>query len=127
MPAALRERCASRSRSSSRPAKTSRGSSPVASRGAGAANGSVATAAATASASAPAPVTPDGNAPDAVLDEHQSVYPPPKSLSDKAEVGSLEEYKRLWQKSIDDPAAFWGDLAEKEFFWSKKWDDVFTR
>lgn len=55
------------------------------------------------------------------------MYPPPKSLSDKAEVGSLEEYKRLWQKSIDDPAAFWGDLAEKEFFWSKKWDDVFTR
>jgi acetyl-CoA synthetase len=42
-------------------------------------------------------------------------------------VGSLAEYKRLWQKSIDDPAAFWGDLAEREFFWSKKWDDVFTR
>lgn len=125
VPASLRERSHTpRSRSSSRPAKLSRGSSPVASAG----RGNVAAASASASAEAtPAPTAPNGNGADAVLDEHQAVYPPPKALSDKAEVGSLEEYKRLWQKSIDDPAAFWGDLAEKDFFWSKKWDDVFTR
>ena len=134
VPASLRERRDSRSRSSSRPAKTSRGSSPVAAsagRGSGGPGGA-ASAAASASADAtpaPAPVASNGNGAgvDAVLDEHQAIYPPPKSLADKAEVGSLEEYKRLWQKSINDPAAFWGDLAENEFFWSKKWDDVFTR
>jgi acetyl-CoA synthetase len=78
-----------------------------------------------ASAATPAPAGPSNDT--EVLDELQAIYPPPKSLAAKAEVGSLAEYKRLWQKSIDDPAAFWGDLAEREFFWSKKWDDVFTR
>jgi hypothetical protein len=55
------------------------------------------------------------------------VYPPPRSLSSNAEIKSLEEYKKLWRQSIDDPKKFWGDLAEREFFWSKKWSDEFTR
>ena len=124
VPASLRsERLASCSRSSSRPAEAPRGSSPAVAPAASAGRRSRGNV--LASAATPAPAGPSNDT--EVLDELQAIYPPPKSLAAKAEVGSLAEYKRLWQKSIDDPAAFWGDLAEREFFWSKKWDDVFTR
>ena len=106
---------APRNRSSSRA-----GSSSVAAADASARRGIVAASASASSASTPP-------APDKVLDELQSVYPPPASLSANAEVKSLEEYRKLWRQSLDDPAAFWGDLARREFFWTKEWDAEFTR
>jgi acetyl-CoA synthetase len=40
-------------------------------------------------------------------------------------IQSQEEYHQVYQKSIDDPKAFWGDYA-KEFLWRKPWDNVFS-
>ncbi|HEY0750343.1 MAG TPA: acetate--CoA ligase, partial [Chitinophagaceae bacterium] len=39
------------------------------------------------------------------------------------QVKTLEEYKSAYQKSIEDPEAFWSDIAS-HFLWKKKWDKV---
>jgi acetyl-CoA synthetase len=38
-------------------------------------------------------------------------------------INSLEEYNEAYQKSIENPSKFWGELAEN-FVWRKKWDSV---
>ena len=37
------------------------------------------------------------------------------------QIKSLEEYKEAYQKSVEDPAGFWSEIAEN-FSWRKKWD-----
>ena len=37
------------------------------------------------------------------------------------QIKSLEEYKKAYQKSVEDPAGFWSEVAEN-FSWRKKWD-----
>jgi acetyl-CoA synthetase len=39
------------------------------------------------------------------------------------QIKSLAQYKEAYQKSIEDPEAFWSDIAE-HFTWHKKWDKV---
>jgi len=39
------------------------------------------------------------------------------------QITSLEAYKEAYQQSIDNPEAFWADVAEN-FTWKKKWDKV---
>ncbi len=39
------------------------------------------------------------------------------------QITSYEGYKEAYQKSIDNPEAFWGEVAEN-FTWKKKWDTV---
>jgi acetyl-CoA synthetase len=51
------------------------------------------------------------------------VFQPPESVSKQAYISSLDEYKEIYQKSIDDPEGFWGKLAE-QLHWYKKWDKV---
>ncbi len=41
------------------------------------------------------------------------------------QITSLEEYKEAYEKSIQQPEAFWGDIAEN-FTWKKKCDDVLS-
>jgi acetyl-CoA synthetase len=38
-------------------------------------------------------------------------------------INSFEEYKEAYKKSVEDPEAFWSDIAEN-FQWRKKWDKV---
>jgi len=39
------------------------------------------------------------------------------------QINSLDEYKKTYQKSVEDPEAFWAEQAES-FIWKKKWDKV---
>ena len=39
------------------------------------------------------------------------------------QIKSLEEYQQAYQKSVEDPEGFWGNVAEN-FYWRKKWDKV---
>lgn len=57
-----------------------------------------------------------------MMDERR-VFQPPKSISEGAYIKNLEEYKRIYQKSLDDPESFWGELAG-QLDWYKKWDKV---
>jgi acetyl-CoA synthetase len=57
-----------------------------------------------------------------MMDEKR-VFNPNPEISRKAEIKSLDEYKKIHKKSIEDPEAFWANVA-KELVWYKKWDRV---
>ena len=55
--------------------------------------------------------------------EDKHVFQPPDGIKLKAYIKNLEEYKKLYERSIKDPEGFWGELAE-QLDWYKKWDKV---
>jgi acetyl-CoA synthetase len=55
--------------------------------------------------------------------EETRKFPPPKEFSAKAHIKSFEEYKKLYDRSIQDPDGFWGEQAA-DLKWVKKWDKV---
>ena len=58
-----------------------------------------------------------------ILKEGRIFYPQTEFVS-KARIKSLEEYSLLYQRSLENPEKFWGELAE-QLHWLKKWDCVF--
>jgi acetyl-CoA synthetase len=50
------------------------------------------------------------------------VFSPSKEFVEKARLKSLAEYKKMWERSIKDPAGFWGEMATKHIDWFKKFD-----
>ncbi|MEN8176397.1 MAG: acetate--CoA ligase [Pseudomonadota bacterium] len=50
-------------------------------------------------------------------------YPVPAELAATANI-NREEYETMYQRSVDDPAGFWSEQAEKYVTWFKKWDQV---
>ncbi len=59
------------------------------------------------------------------LSQESRIFPPPEDFQKSAHVRSLEEYKKLYERSLKDPEGFWGEIAEK-FFWFRKWDTVLS-
>ncbi len=57
-----------------------------------------------------------------MMDETRK-FPPSKEFSAKAHIKSLDEYKKLYNRSIQDPEGFWGEQAAN-LEWFKKWDKV---
>jgi len=55
--------------------------------------------------------------------EEKRVFKPPEELSKGAYIKSLDEYREVYQRSVDDPEGFWGEIAE-QLDWYKKWDKV---
>jgi acetyl-CoA synthetase len=51
------------------------------------------------------------------------VFYPPAELSKEAHIKSLDEYKEIYRKSIEDPEGFWAEKAE-QLDWFNKWDKV---
>jgi len=51
------------------------------------------------------------------------VFEPSPDFSEKAWIKSYDEYKKLYDRSLQDPEGFWADMAE-DFVWFKKWDKV---
>ncbi|MFD2600376.1 acetate--CoA ligase [Sphingobacterium corticis] len=39
------------------------------------------------------------------------------------QINTFEAYQEAYQKSLEDPKAFWGEIAE-HFFWKRKWSNV---
>jgi len=54
----------------------------------------------------------------------KEIYTVPEKFRSKAYVKSFDEYQKMWQRSIDDPDGFWGEVAEEYVTWFKKWDKV---
>ena len=54
----------------------------------------------------------------------KSIYPVPEDFRKKAYISSYDQYRKLWQESIDDPDGFWGKVADEQVTWFKKWDKV---
>ena len=51
------------------------------------------------------------------------LYPPPADLAANAHVKSLDEYKAMYDQSINDPETFFGNMA-RQFHWEKPFDSV---
>ena len=55
--------------------------------------------------------------------DQKHLYPPPADLAAASHCKSLDEYKAMYKKSIDNPEKFFGDMA-REFHWEKPFDSV---
>jgi len=53
----------------------------------------------------------------------EKVYHPSDSTMERSHIKSMEDYKVMYNRSIEDPDGFWSDMAER-FTWFKKWDSV---
>ena len=53
----------------------------------------------------------------------EEIYYPPEVVASMAHIGSMEQYREMYERSINSPDKFWGEEAEK-FCWFKKWDQV---
>ncbi|MCP4196674.1 MAG: acetate--CoA ligase [Proteobacteria bacterium] len=51
------------------------------------------------------------------------LYEPSAAFREKAHIKSMEQYKEMYDRSLNDPEGFWADIAEN-FTWYKKWDKV---
>lgn len=56
--------------------------------------------------------------------ELKEIYPVPEWFRERAYIKSRAEYEALWRRSIEDPEAFWAEVASEYVEWFKKWDTV---
>ncbi|MFQ5638852.1 MAG: acetate--CoA ligase [bacterium] len=56
------------------------------------------------------------------MSEHL-VFKPAEEVSQKAHIKSLDQYRDMYRESVEDPAGFWGRIAQR-LHWFKKWDNV---
>ncbi|MHA1792171.1 MAG: acetate--CoA ligase [Promethearchaeota archaeon] len=57
--------------------------------------------------------------------EKSKKYYPLPELAENARIKSMEEYKKIWQRSIDDPEGFWAEEA-KMIDWFEPYEKVWT-
>ena len=60
---------------------------------------------------------------ESVLQESR-LFPPSTSFASQANIKTEEQYQAMWQRANDDPAGFWGELAQDNLHWFRKWDTV---
>ncbi|MDX1531292.1 MAG: AMP-binding protein, partial [Rhodothermales bacterium] len=58
-----------------------------------------------------------------MADATRDAYPPPADFSRRAHVGSMDEYERVYRRSVDDPEGFWREQAER-IHWYEPFDRV---
>ncbi len=51
------------------------------------------------------------------------VHPVPESFKQSTHVNA-EQYRSMYQRSVDDPEGFWSDMAEEFLQWDAPWDSV---
>jgi acetyl-CoA synthetase len=51
------------------------------------------------------------------------IYDVPETFSDNALIDA-EQFQAMYKQSVDDPAGFWAEQAEKFLSWEKRWDNV---
>ncbi|MFH1851532.1 MAG: acetate--CoA ligase [Candidatus Neomarinimicrobiota bacterium] len=53
----------------------------------------------------------------------EKIYKPSSAASEHAWVKNLDQYREIYKKSVEDPDAFWAEIAER-ITWFKKWEKV---
>lgn len=53
----------------------------------------------------------------------EELYYPSESVSSKAHIASMEQYREMYEHSVNSPDEFWAEQAER-FCWFKRWDQV---
>ena len=56
--------------------------------------------------------------------EETKVFPPDPEFSKNAWIKNIDEYERLYKRSVEDPEGYWAERAEDALVWTKKWDKV---
>ncbi len=51
-------------------------------------------------------------------------FPPTAEFTSQANINSEEQYQEMWQQAKDDPAAFWGKMADENLSFFKNYDTV---
>lgn len=54
---------------------------------------------------------------DGSYTDSAKVYYPSERFKEQAHISSLDEYKRLYKQSLENPEKFWRDIALSEFYW----------
>ena len=54
----------------------------------------------------------------------KEVYPIPEKIEKMAYISGRAAYDKIWKRSIEEPDAFWGEIAGEYVEWFKKWDKV---
>jgi acetyl-CoA synthetase len=60
---------------------------------------------------------------ESVLRENRTFTPPPAPPGSPWHIKNLDEYRAMWQRSIDDPEGFWGEQA-RQCHWFSPWSKV---
>jgi acetyl-CoA synthetase len=60
---------------------------------------------------------------ESILKEKR-LFPPSAEFSQKAQIKTLADYEKLYDKAKANPEAFWAELAETELHWFQKWDTI---
>ena len=68
---------------------------------------------------------PPSDAIEVLLSEDRT-FPPPADFAADAHINSVEQYEQMWQRAKDDPAGFWGELAQSELDWMQPFDEVMS-
>jgi acetyl-CoA synthetase len=53
----------------------------------------------------------------------ERLFNPPAEFAKRAYIKSMAEYKQMYDRSIQDPEGFWGEIANG-FYWKQKWTKV---
>ncbi len=51
------------------------------------------------------------------------MFAPSADVSRMAYIKNMDEYQKIYEQSVDDPALFWGEVAG-QLHWEKRWDSV---
>ena len=54
-----------------------------------------------------------------------NVYAPSAEFVSRAQVKSMDERNKLYEKAAENPEEFWGALAQQELTWFEKWNKTF--
>src|SRR5690554_119070 len=54
------------------------------------------------------------------VSQESRIFEPPEDFRAKANLGSFEEYKRLYEESVSDPESFWMARALEQIVWAKQ-------
>lgn len=46
------------------------------------------------------------------------VFTPPEDIQQRAHCSSMEQYRKMYARSVDDPASFWSEVAG-QFYWKE--------
>jgi len=56
---------------------------------------------------------------------HTETFPlPHTSLPPVPHIRDIDEYRKLYKQSIENPELFWDTIARNNFYWKRKWDTV---
>ncbi len=65
----------------------------------------------------------DSNAIESLSQEYRVVDPPAR-VQERAHLQTMEQYREMYRRSVEDPESFWAEMATEMLDWHKPWDTV---